>query len=132
MLREAGRMVYIHCVLTGGQALHDTLSGFNQLAEQAGTHNIVIWLNEYFGPIAAHGKEFHEMKVYKDHVDKVCGIIRLAKRNPDTFGKDLELMTSKKLTFKEVLGSSDFELMVKQRMKTVQRDIFEQLENVGH
>ena len=132
MLHEAGRHVYIHCVLTGGQALHDTLAGFKQLAEQYGTGNIVIWLNEYFGPIEANGKGFLNMKVYTDHAEKICGIVRLAKRNQDTFGKDLELMTTKKFTFKEALSSTDFQLMVKQRIRTVQRDIFGQLETVGH
>lgn len=130
MLQEAGREVFIHSVLTGGQALTDTLAGFKQLASQAETNNIVIWLNEYFGAIEANGKTFTEMKVYADHADKVRGIIRIAKRNQDTFGKDVELMTAKKLTFSEVLSGSDFPLMARQRIKTVQRDIFEQLAGV--
>lgn len=131
MLREAGREVFLHSVVTGGQALTDTLAGFKQLAVQAETKNLVIWLNEFFGPIEANGKTFTDMKAYADHSDKVRGIIRIAKRNQDTFGKDIEVMTSRKLTFSEVLNGSDFPLMAKQRIKTVQRDIFEQLASVG-
>ena len=131
MLQEAGRDVFIHSVLTGGQALMDTLAGFKILAEQADTKNMVIWLNEYFGPIEANGKTFKEMKVYADHADKVRGIVRIPERNQDTFGKDMELMASKKLTFAEVLSGTDFALMAKQRMKTVQRDLNEQLAAVG-
>ena len=87
----------------------------------------MIWLNEYFGAIEANGKTFTDMKVYTEHADKVRGIIRIAKRNQDTFGKDVELMVAKKLTFDEVISGTDFALMAKQRIKTVQRDINEQL-----
>ena len=40
-------------------------------------------------------------------------------------------MAAKKLTFNEVINGSDFALMAKQRIKTVQRDIFDQLGSVG-
>ena len=130
MLQEAGLDVFIHCVITGGQALLDTLSGFKSLAEQTNTKNIVVWLNEFFGAIEHNGKSFNEMKVYTENSSNVCGIVRILKRNPDTFGRDIEEMCSRKMTFREVIGSSDFSLMVKQRIKTVQKDIFAQLDEV--
>src|SRR5580692_12622457 len=34
-LREKGKRVFVHSVITGGQALNDTLCGFEQLAESA-------------------------------------------------------------------------------------------------
>ncbi|ADN62022.1 P31 (plasmid) [Xylella fastidiosa subsp. fastidiosa GB514] len=131
MLKESGRNVFIHSVLTGGQALMDTLAGFKSLAEQADTNNIVIWLNEYFGAIEANGKTFTEMKVYTENAHKVRGIVRIIERNQDTFGKDMEVMASKKLTFSEVLSGTDFTLMAKQRIKTVQRELNEQLDAIG-
>jgi len=60
-LRERGKRVYIHSVITGGQSLGDTLSGFEQLAETTQEKNIVVWLNEYFGPISREGERFYEM-----------------------------------------------------------------------
>ena len=131
MLQEAGRDVFIHCVVTGGQALLDTLSGFKALAEQTNTNNIVVWLNEFFGAIEHNGKAFNEMKTYAENASKVRGIVRIAKRNPDTFGRDIEEMASRKMTFGEVIGSSDFSIMAKQRIKTIQKDIFAQLDEVG-
>lgn len=131
MLAESGRPVYIHCVVTGGQAIADTISGFLALAEQTKHKNIVVWLNEYFGNIERDGKVFTEMKAYLDHQDKVHGIVRIPKRNQDTFGKDMELMVAKNMTFKEAIESPEFALMAKQRIKTVQRDIFNQLDEVG-
>jgi len=131
MLREAGRDVFIHCVVTGGQALFDTLAGFKALAEQTPMNNIVVWLNEFFGSIEHNGKAFNEMKAYTENAAKVRGIVRIAKRNQDTFGKDIEEMASQKLTFAEVLNGGGFPIMAKQRIKTVQKDIFSQLDEVG-
>lgn len=131
MLQDAGREVFIHSVITGGQALEDTLAGFKTLAEQANSKNLIVWLNEYYGAIEANDKTFVDMKAYKDHADKVRGIIRIAKRNQDTFGRDIEQMVAKKLTFQEAIEGGDFALMAKQRIKTVQKDVFEQLARVG-
>jgi len=46
-LREKGKRVFIHSVVTGGQSLNDTLGGFEQLAETTREKNLVVWLNEY-------------------------------------------------------------------------------------
>lgn len=131
MLQETGREIFIHCVITGGQALLDTLAGFKALAEQADSKNIIIWLNEYFGVIEHNGKTFSEMRAYTNYADKVRGIVRIAKRNQDTFGKDVEVMATRKLTFDEAITAPEFSIMAKQRIKTVQRDIFDQLTAVG-
>jgi len=41
-LRQQGRRVYVHTVITGGQALIDTLNGFNELAQTTQGRNIVV------------------------------------------------------------------------------------------
>lgn len=132
MLNEAGRDVYIHTVITGGQSLAETLRGFANLAEQTRNQNIVVWLNEFFGEIlSSDNRPFNEMKAYLNNADKVKGIVRIPRRNPDTFGKDMELLVARKLTFDEALSGSEFALMAKQRIKTVQRDVYDQLDKVG-
>ncbi len=131
MLQQAGKEVFIHCIVVGGQGLADTLTAFDALCDQADTKNIVVWINEYFGAVEHDGKGFTEMKTYVKNKDKVRGIVRLVKRNQDTFSKDIENMTSKKLTFGEAIDGADFSIMAKQRIKTVQKDIFEQLDTVG-
>jgi hypothetical protein len=52
-LRQNGRRVYVHTVITGGQALLDTLNGFHELAQTTAERNIVVWVNEYFGRVEA-------------------------------------------------------------------------------
>src|SRR5579863_2306850 len=40
-LRQSGRKVYVHTVITGGQALLDTLNGFHELAQTTQDRNVV-------------------------------------------------------------------------------------------
>ena len=59
LLAEMGRELVIHTVVTGGQALEETVAGFSQLAgqfpEQA---SFVVWLNPYLGPVRARKTRF--------------------------------------------------------------------------
>jgi hypothetical protein len=130
-LRQHGPRVYVHTVITGGQALLDTLNGFHELAQSTGERNIVVWVNEYFGRVEAEGKKFSEMAAYRDNAEKVCGAIVFSKRNQDTFGRDVEEMIAAKLTFNEAIGTGKFPIMAKQRLKIVQRDLFDQLDRVA-
>src|SRR5579883_314620 len=88
VLTQAGKRLYVHTVITGGQALLDTLLGFKSLAESTADRNIIVWLNEYFGRIERDGKSFEEMGAYKDSAGKVFGSVHLTRRNQDTFGRD--------------------------------------------
>ena len=130
LLREAGKRLCVHTVITGGQALEDTLKGFSELAATTSDRSIVIWLNEYFGRIEQNGKTFIEMAVCKENQDKILGSIGVLKRNQDTFGRDMEEMIARKQTFDEAIQSSDFSIMTRQRLKVVQRDLFEQLDTL--
>lgn len=130
-LRQHGRRVVVHTVITGGQALMDTLNGFHELAQTTQDRNIVVWVNEYFGRVEAEGKKFAEMAAYRENAEKVCGAVVFTKRNQDTFGRDVEEMIAAKLTFEEALTSAKLPIMAKQRLKVVQRDLFEQLRSLG-
>ena len=129
-LRESGKRVFIHSVITGGQSLNDTLSGFEQLAETTREKNLVIWLNEYFGPVLLDGAPFREMAVCKKHANKVHGSVAIVRRTADTFGRDVEEMICQKMTFEEALNGSGFTIMAKQRLRVVQRELFEQLDAI--
>jgi hypothetical protein len=70
------------------------------------------------------------MAAYRENSDKVCGAVIFAKRNQDTFGRDVEEMIAAKLTFHEAITEAKLPIMAKQRLKIVQRDLFEQLDRV--
>lgn len=125
LLKEACVDVYIHVPLTGGQASKDTLVGLYTVLDIKAS--VVVWLNNYWGNVELNNKEFQDWQVYQDHIKQVVGVIQLENLNPDTFGKDIKQMTSDHLTFDEVMQSSKYTLMPKQRLKRVQRDVFNQL-----
>jgi len=131
MLSEAGRKLYVHTIITGGQALGDTLKGFKSLADSSAERNIVVWLNEYFGVIERDGKTFTDMQAYKDSESKVLGVVHIVKRNQDTFGRDVEEVIARKRTFEDAIRNGTATVMSKQRLKMVQRDLFEQLDQLS-
>src|SRR3954452_1611932 len=130
-LREAGKRLCVHTVITGGQALLDTVNGFRSLAQSTEEQNIVVWINEYFGRVEREGKKFSDMAAFVENANKVSGSVHITERNHDTFGRDLEEMISKKLTFSEAITDGAFSIMTKQRLRIVQRDLFEQLGSIG-
>jgi hypothetical protein len=119
----------VHTVVTGGQALNDTLSGFNQLSESSVERNLLVWSNEFFGQVRdAEGTPFPEMAVYRKHAAKVLGTVSIMRRNQDTFGRDVEEMIARKMTFEEALRDGKFSIMAKQRLKIVRDHLFDQLD----
>jgi hypothetical protein len=128
VLGSAGRRVYIHVPISGGEMLTDTLLGFKTIAETATDRNLVVWINEYFGPVKRDDKTFDQMQVYRDHQDKVLASVGLPQLSPDTFGENVRRMRERKLTFEEAIISPEFHLVAKQRLCMVRRGLFEQLE----
>ena len=131
VLGESGRQVVVHCVVVGGQALADTLQGFNSLAQQLPqSARLIVWLNEYFGPIEYNEKQFEDMLVYTSNREKVHGIMRIPALSSATFGKDMQLMMARKLTFADIQADTEFGLMAKSRLASVARGLFAQMDTV--
>ena len=131
VLRNAGRRVYIHIPISGGEMLTDTLLGFKTIADTATERNLIVWINEYFGPVKRDDKTFDQMQVYRDHQDRVLASVGLPQLSPDTFGENVRRMREGKLTFEEAIISPEFHLVAKQRLSMVRRGIFEQLEKTS-
>lgn len=130
MLQESGRTVYIHTIVGGGDTLHDTASGFVSTAK-ATKVPMILWENEHFGLLQTpSGKTFTESQTYADYADRIKGHVTLSQRNSDTFGADIKKMNTARMTLDEVLLSDKFNVMEKQRIKTVYRQVFEQLDQV--
>lgn len=131
ILAENGRQVVFHVVVTGGYGLIDTLTGLDVLAEMAPKESrIVVWLNEYFGPVEADGKQFVDMAVHKKLCDRIAAILLLPKENPQTFGRDLQAMLDRRLTFAEAKVSRDFHVFSRQRIAMMERKFLTQIAQV--
>ena len=131
LLSDAGKRLYVHTVVTGGQALADTLEGFRQLADTTRDRGMVVWINEYFGPVEWEGNEFFDMAVYKQNESKLLGTIEIPRRSQDTFGEDIEEMITRKQTFREAFLWTGSSVLTKQRLKIVQDDLFGQLDRLA-
>lgn len=122
VLEELGHECVIHTVITGGQALMDTVSGFAQLASQLPKNCLfVAWLNPYFGPIDYQGKSFQQMKAYVQNKDRVSAIIELPSFKEETYGHDFSNMLKARITFAEALEDPSLNIMERQRIKTIQK-----------
>lgn len=128
-LQDSGKKVFIHTVVGGGDTLVDTAAGFRSIAEGIPEAPLVLWMNEHFGELkSADGRSFTDMAVYRDNQDRLVGTVNLAARNHQTYGDDIKRMNQQRLTFDEVMGSTKFTIMEKQRIKNVARDIYAQLD----
>ena len=106
-----GRRVFVHSVVTGGQAMTDTLSGLERLAQTTSEKNVVVWLNEYFGEVIKDGKTSEEFKVAEEYSPKLVGTVVIRDRNPHTYGDDVRQMLEQRLTFDEAIKDGKFYLV---------------------
>jgi hypothetical protein len=127
MLADAGKKVYIHTIIGGGDNLRDTTAGFVSLARQTSC-SMVVWLNEN----AAWGDtgDFIESDTFAKNASNVRGVILLQGRNSDTFGDDIRRMNKERLTLKEIMQSDKFNMLERSRLNTVVRDVFNKLVKV--
>lgn len=129
LLSTMGHELVIHTVVTGGQALLDTISGFSQLAKQFPEPSIfIVWLNQYWGAIEHEGRGFEQLKAYKDNKDRVSSIVTIPQLKEETFGRDLSEMLQDRLTFDEALQNEALTIMTRQRLKIFRDQLFGQME----
>ena len=132
LLLDMEHELVIHTVITGSQALLDTLNGFVHLIKQFPKEALfVVWLNPYWGEITMNGKKFEEMKAYMDNKARVSAIIRIPQYKAETFGKDLSEILQSKSTFDEALKNSALPVMVRQRLTIIRRQLFTNIESVA-
>ncbi len=126
-LQEQGCQVVLHTVLTGGQALNDTTTGLDNLFSHFPDVPVCVWINEFFGKPEKNGKSFEQSNLYKNNADQIQGLIRISEVRKETFGMDLDHMLRNKLTFDEAIESPEFNIMAKQRLKMIWRDLNSQI-----
>jgi hypothetical protein len=127
MIHEVGKTLVANVIIVGGVMLAETCNNLDAIASQMPPEvEIVVWLNEHFGPIEQDGKPFEESEIYRTHRKRLAGIVQL----PDwtfahqaTFGVDVKEMMKRGLTFAETQSSPDFNIMAKSRLKRIERDM---------
>lgn len=133
LLESMGHKLIVHTVITGGQALIDTINGFAHLVKQFPENiEFVIWLNEYWGKIETQSKSFEEMKVYKDYRSRISAIIKIPMMKGETYGKDISEMLQNKVTFTEAIIDKNLSIMTRQRLTIYKDKLFTQLDLAGN
>lgn len=117
LLADAGHTVFFHSIVTGGQALGDTIQGLVQLVRGFPDSSLVVWLNPFFGEIAIDGMSFEDFKIYKDHSQQFHALIRLPEGNKALIGKDLEELFAKRQSFEAGINGSATSIAVKARLR---------------
>lgn len=131
-IHAAGKEPVVHAIVVGdGASMHTTLNALNDLAEQLPRFvTLIVWTNEYFGPIRAEGKQFEAMNVYHAHRGRIAGLVHLPERTKATFGEDVRRMVGSRLSFAEAAASPEFNVMQRSRLARVQAEISRQLDVV--
>jgi hypothetical protein len=131
-LQAAGKTVFVHIPIAGDM-LAETLNGFRQIMKYlpAGTQAIV-WLNEYQAQVLPNGKPFTDLNIYAEVKDRVRGIVSLPNHS-EIFLLTIQDLRKEQMTFNQALAGSPrpstgepFNILVQQRLKIIQKDIFEQ------
>jgi len=132
LLQDMGHELVVHTVITGSQALTDTVNGFAQLAAQFPVESsFIVWLNPYWGAIEHEGKSFEHMKAYLNNKDRVTAIVNMPTLKEETYGRDLADMLQAHLTFDEALANPALTIMTRQRLKIVKNQLFAQLDSAA-
>lgn len=131
MLTEAGKKVYLHTIIGGGDAFLETANGFNSIASAFEGTPVVLWMNAHFGKLETkEGTPFEETRVFKKNYNSLAGIVVLPERNPRTYGDDIRRLNIARLTANEAIQSTEFSLMERNRIKTVIKDVDAQLDKI--
>ena len=129
LLNNMGHELVIHTVVTGGQALQDTVNGFSHLVSQfPGPAFFAVWLNPYWGPVEHDKLGFEQFKAYSDNKDRVSAILKMPQL-AELFRRDLSDMLQERLTFDEALQMPSLTIMTRQRLKIIQSNFFQLLDS---
>ena len=130
ILQEAGHSSFFHTVITGGQAIGDTVLGLRSLALGFPATPIVVWLNPYFGEIVMDGRPFEEFKVYQEFSSQFHAIITIPQGNKATIGKDLETLFAKRQSFETAINSGQ-SIVVRSRLLRYRNELVEAINNAA-
>lgn len=133
-MQQYDKQVFIHCVVTGGQAKDDTVAGLISLIDLLRSTNtcakIVVWVNEFWGTPTFDGQRLEETQWFQEGASVIQGVVKIIQRNGDDFVTDIRLMTERHQTYRQIKLSSEFGIMSKSRIFNVFNDVYRQLDEI--
>ncbi|MNF86386.1 hypothetical protein D3C84_688190 [compost metagenome] len=133
-MAECDKRVFIHSIITGGQAKDDTVTGLIKLIELVKNSKtnakIVVWQNDFWGMPSWAGESLEKMEWIKNNSDIIQGIVQIVDRKSDAFSTDIRLMSEFHLTCREFRDSDQFGMLAKSRVFRVFNDVYSELDRV--
>jgi len=132
-LDEENCQALIHIVITGGQAMMDTLMGFNNLLRQfpARAVKFVVWINPYWGIVENEGKSFTYMRAYLENRSRILGVVNLPNLKAETFGRDLSDLLQSRRTFDQGIDDHSLTRMARRRLGMIKNSIFAEIDKLN-
>lgn len=124
--------IFIHVVIAGGEGLSHTLAGLNMICEQFNQDKvqIVVWINNFLGKVETQDKKITDYPEYKNNESKILAVVRIPTYKGDLFKKDLSDMLTNHKTFEEMKNDTSVFIMSRSRYVKMQKEMFEELNNV--
>lgn len=130
VLHDIGHDLWLHSVVTGGQAQDDTLQGLVTLLENFSLP-IAVWLNPFCGRIEKGNQRFTDMRLYEQYRHRMPALVEIPEFNPKTTGLDLSELLKAKRPFRDAIADPSISLMTRQRLKMAQRELYNRLDLTG-
>lgn len=127
LLEEMGHRVVVNTIIAGGADADETIKGVMGILGSTRVP-IVLWLNEHIGPLLVQGRKIVNATFLREQEARILGTVVLHKKTAATFGKDVEDMLRRRLTFAEALDA--FEIMPRSRIKRVRDELWNQLDEL--
>jgi hypothetical protein len=131
IIDASGKILVANIIIAGGAMLTQTCNNLEAIVNQMPPQvEIMVWINTHFGPIEHGGKSFEEMEIYKQNKSRITGLLYLPDwtyTDHQTFGVDVQHMMREGLSFDQVQASPDFNIMAKNRLRRIQRDVQDKL-----
>lgn len=124
--------IFIHVVIAGGEGLSHTLAGLNMICENFNQDKvqIVVWINNFLGKVETQDKKITDYPEYKNNESKILAVVRIPTYKGDLFKKDLSDMLTNHKTFEEMKNDTSVFIMSRSRYVKMQKEMFEELNNV--
>lgn len=129
LLKAQGRRVIVHSVIVAGPEMPDTINSFVDVAKELPEEQIILWINPIRGAVVHNGKGFLDMGVFREHANKVLGVVNLPEPDEATLA-DLHAMGVKLQTLSTVENCDQLEFFSKHRLSIHRESLFAQIDTV--
>lgn len=134
LLSEESHEIVVHCILTGGQAMADTLAGLKSLVEHFhGPARIIVWANEYFGDLEtvrdAQAISVLDLQSFRKFESRIDGIITISRRS-HLFAEDMKELLQRHQTFAAARNDANLTVMTRHRLQMIWNNMSEQMDLV--